>query len=391
MLVTIKTLQQKVFKIDVEEEATVSDLKSKISSEHSHPVEQQKLIYSGKILSDTNQLKTYNIKDSDFIVLMVSKPKAAPSAATSSTAAAKAPEPTPAPAAAAPAVPAPITEASAPIPSTHTPAPAAASTQERGFGDLGSFLTGDALQSTIQNMVEMGFERAQVVRALKASYNNPDRAVEYLMNGIPANLEAESSNAGAAAGGVPSLQPAQPPAAAPAQPAAQTAAPSNLFQLAQQQQQQHGGGGLPVGAGAGAGAGGLGAGADLEGLGNSPQVGALRNLVMQNPALLQPMIQQIAQQNPDLAQHLEQNPDALLHLLRTMGGEGGFDDGEGESGEGGVPPGGQIVQVTPEERAAIERLEGLGFPRQVVIEAYFACDKNEEMAANYLFENGFEE
>jgi UV excision repair protein RAD23 len=46
---------------------------------------------------------------------------------------------------------------------------------------MGSFLSGEALQSTIANMMEMGFPREQVLRALRASYNNPDRAVEYLM------------------------------------------------------------------------------------------------------------------------------------------------------------------------------------------------------------------
>merc|ERR1719242_1369076 len=50
--------------------------------------------------------------------------------------------------------------------------------------------------------------------------------------------------------------------------------------------------------------------------------------------------------------------------------------------------GGQgVIQVTSKEKEAIDRLRALGFPEHAAVEAYMVCDKNEEIAANYLFSN----
>lgn len=98
-------------------------------------------------------------------------------------------------------------------------------------------------------------------------------------------------------------------------------------------------------------------------------------MVQQQPQMLEPILQQVGAGNPQLAQMIASHPDQFLQLLAEDADE-----------DAPLPPGAQAISVTEEEREAIERLCRLGFERDLVIQAYFACDKNEELAANFLFD-----
>lgn len=390
MKLTFKTVQQQTFTLEAEPSDTVGDLKQKISKLHGHSVTSQKIIYSGKILPDSKTVESCNFKEKDFLVLMVSKPKPAPAPQPVQPLSSPDPGPAAPPALSAPS-PAPAvaqppaniaTPASSNPPTVAPPAPE----PQQSVDPYASFISGTALQSTIQNMVDMGFERDQVMRALRASFNNPDRAVEYLMTGIPDHALVDTAPA-------PPRGPVTPaanlsiPAAAPPQASTPTPAPTpgipsgprNLFEAAQAAQQR---GQLPD-----LGRGGSTADDDIPPLSpeeiatlrNAPSFQEIRRLVSENPAFLQPFIQQLTQGNPMLAAQLTTHPEALYQLL------GGELSGE-EEGDAG-PPGSTQIQVTQEEHAAIQRLMELGFSQNAAVEAYFACDKNEEHAASFLFES----
>ncbi|KAK9247149.1 XPC-binding domain-containing protein [Lipomyces tetrasporus] len=370
MQLTLRDIKRQKWTVEVDPSDTISKVKELIQADKGWDSTQQMLIYSGKTLVDDRTVESYNIKETDFIVCMVSKKKsatAAPAAegSTSAVPATPVPAPVSTPAAPVPSTPAPpATAVPSETPVVPTPTPASSAPGSSGFNDPSAFSTGSARQAAIDNMIEMGYEREEVEKAMRAAFNNPDRAVEYLLTGIPEHLVPEVPQS--------APQPAAtspPPAAAPdAVPAAAGApvAPANLFEAAAQATQQRP---SPTEQAA--------PGANLDFLRNSAQFQQLRDLIRQQPQFLEPILQQVAQSNPQLAALIQSNPEEFVRLLT----EGAEDE----------PGRGYQIEVTPEESAAIDRLCSLGFHRQVVIQAYFACDKNEEIAANYLFEHGHED
>lgn len=88
------------------------------------------------------------------------------------------------------------------------------------------------------------------------------------------------------------------------------------------------------------------------------------------PAQFQQLTQMMGQMTPEQMQG-----------MMGMAGQGG------QPGQPGIPPGANVIQLTAEEAAAVQRLQQLGFSQGEAAEAYLACDKNEELAANFLFDS----
>jgi UV excision repair protein RAD23 len=297
----------------------------------------------------------------------------------------------------------------------------------------------------VESLTSMGFPEAEVRHCLRAAGNNPDVAIEFLTNGIPDAVTSALERAAAGGGGAAAAAAASPSAsgaAAGQQPPLQSLrnhpqfdnlrrlVQSNpamlqqvLTQIGQQQPEllaeinSHQGLFLemmnepvapaPEGAAAASSSGAAGS-APARG-GSAPLGGAGFGSPGQMASLISSMgndeLQQMASMMGISVDQLRQTanligsmPEAELNqfMMQAMGGGGygGDDDdddimgGSGGAGAGGGGFGGpQVVRLTEEEMAAVDRLTEMGFDRSDAAQAFLACDKNEAMAANLLMDS----
>ncbi|XP_005994200.1 UV excision repair protein RAD23 homolog A isoform X1 [Latimeria chalumnae] len=346
MQITLKTLQQQTFRIEIEPEQTVKVLKEKIEEakgKEAFPVSGQKLIYAGKVLNDDVPIREYKIDEKNFIVVMVTKPKNAPMTRSVPTEQTSASGQEYSPSTAQPEEKPQEEVRSESEPSASTGSSSSSSTSLREDYAASTLVTGSEYENMVTEIMAIGYERERVVAALRASFNNPHRAVEYLLTGIPGNPVQESA---------PTEE---------NQPAGENLASESDN--------------------------------PLDFLRDQPQFQNMRQVIQQNPALFAALLQQLGQENPQLLQQISQNQEQFIQMLNEPLGEmAEMADIEGELGAIGEDlPQTNYIQVTPQEKEAIERLKALGFPENLVIQAYFACEKNENLAANFLLSQNFDD
>ncbi|KAF3988956.1 hypothetical protein FT663_03063 [Candidozyma haemuli var. vulneris] len=346
----------------------VSSVKEKVAAAKDVDPSQLKFVYSGKVLQDEKPLSDFKIKEGDSIIYMVGKKKTptpqppAGQAPTEGVAAGKSDE----------AKQSESTAKANPVSSTESTNISTAGETGSGSGTGSSaadFSSGSEREAAIQNMLEMGYERPQIEQALRAAFNNPHRAVEYLLTGIPESLAQPAQPAQASEG-------AQAAPAAPAAPAAEADVSrdedadthENLFEAAEAAAAGERGAEAPEEA-------------NLDD--HSSQLATLRAALQNNPELIQPMLDQLAASNPQIAEMIEQDPEGFMRHFLGNGDEDFEIEGEGAEGE--QEPGTVRIALTEQDESAINRLCELGFERNLVIQVYMACDKNEEVTADILF------
>ena len=304
MKLILKNLKQVQYLVEVESEKnTIKDLKNEIEKVHGFDSNLMKLLHNGRVLEDSKTLEEYQIKDENVIIMLNTKAKAKPN-----------PQP------------------------SEQPKPASPKKDDSGKKEEQPKKEekGKQYSEQINSLVDMGYDREKVEKAINASNGNIDLAIEYLSSGnIPESSPNNQNN---------------------------------------QQQSNNNSSNLPL---------------ELR-----RNASLMKIVCRDQPEKIINILNTIKEKSPALLDKIKEHQEEFQNLLVSPITQEDIDtfrlleqDMRGLGGPGGRRPGQVQIRLTPEEAEAVKRLKDLGdFSQSEVLQAYLACDKNEELAANYLFE-----
>ena len=308
MKIIVKNLKQVEYNVEIEsDQKTIKDLKNEIEKVHGFDSNLMKLLHNGVILEDSKTLESYNIKNENVVIMMNSKPKQKPNVSQP--------------------------------PQSNTNNNALNNPQlNNNNNNTGNTQSNNNegnkpdFSEKVNSLVEMGYEKEKVEKALKASNGRIDLAIEYLTSGnipesAPTNLNLGNNNT--------------------------TNNNSNI---------------------------------DPELVRNAS---IIKILCKNNPNKIVSLLNNIKIKSPELLNKIKQNEEEFKNLLISPISQEDLINFRNTqqairmASQRRAPQ----IQLTKEESDAVKRLKQLGnFSQAEVIQAFIACDKNEELTANFLFE-----
>jgi UV excision repair protein RAD23 len=361
MKLTIKTLKQVSYPVEIAQEATVGQLKSEIESKHNFDSKSMKLLYNGVVLDDQKSLSEIGIKDGHVIMMMNSKAKPQNIAKEEK----KEEEPLP-------------SSVSGVIGNVISQNQSQSQSQVKPSSTLKPQPVKD-YSNEIQSLSEMGFSGDLAKNAIEAAKGNISLAIDYLYNGIPSGSQAHNPQLSEFLDEEEEIEPLE-------------IDPEMLNNL------------------------------DLTNPNTLKTIASIvKVLIQEDPSQLSQLLSDFEETNPEIIDFIKEHETEFksliekpisnedLHLFQSLAGESGHNHQEGEPDEDQIEEGIQnflnnaqnLQQENPStlvninlsqfDREAVDRLMNLGFPEEDALQAYMACDKNETLAANFLFDNKFKD
>ena len=330
MKLIIKTIKQVEYNVEIpSEKSTILELKNELGRLLGFEPSLLKLLFNGVILDDPKTLEEYKIQENSIIIMMNSKGK--------------------------PKNINPSSNNEPPKQKIEEKKPEEKKPEQKNENNHQNQKEEKYTQQ-MNSLLDMGFEKTQAEAAIKAARGQIDLAIEFLYNGIPEGINDNLDN-------------------------------FNMDEGQEEGEEE-------------------GEGDDDNGQDPIKTVASVAKVLCQNnPGALAELLQSIQQTDPDLLNLLNEHEDEFKALLEQPINESdyrafqrygqnmgiGGEEEQHEHGAGHHEHGGgqgQIrISLTPEEQEAIKRLKDLGnFSEADVVQAYIACEKNEELTANYLFE-----